>query len=180
MTDWVLTTKKIGLSVCVLMVLVLAWQWFSLGKGHSNRQALPEELQEFPPSSAQNAIAVIIEHNLWEPERKSGPELEGSQQNGAEVVVSAVEKNWQLIAVAQVGTDLIAYIRDASDPASLEQYGVGENLPDGKKILKIEQDSVVYSIENEATNEASTNEKGATKQLFLFGRTAEIGEETSE
>lgn len=181
MTDWILTTKKIGISVGVLILLVLAWQWFSLGAAHSNKQTLPDALQEFPPSSAQDAITVIIEHNLWEPERKSGPELVNGQQNGAEAVADAVEKNWQLMAVAQADEGLIAYIRDTSDPASLKKYSVGESLPDGKKILKIEQHSVVYRSENEATtNEANTSEKGANKQLFLFGRTAAIGEETSE
>lgn len=180
MTDWVLTTKKIGLSVGVLMLLVLAWQWFSLGAAHSNKQTLPDALQEFPPSSAQDAITVIIEHNLWEPERKSGPELVNGQQNGAEAVADAVEKNWQLLALAKADDYLIAYIGDKSDPASFKKYIQGDLLPDGKTILKIEYDRVTYGAQGEVSTSETPNAKEPDKVLFLFGRTSEIGDKTSE
>lgn len=177
MNELVVTTKKLWLSVFVCLLLILFWQWFRLGAEHSDKQTLPEPLQEFPVGHAQEAADIIIEHNLWEPDRKPGQDRE--QLATAENAPVEVETIWQLLALAKAEDHLIAYIGDKNDPASFKKYTEGDHLPDGKAILKIEHDRVVYSTQNKIDTGENAG-ADTSRSLFLFGRTGDIGEQTSE
>lgn len=178
MNDLMFVNKKPWLSALLVILLILVWQWFALGASRSDKQTLPYPLQEHPVSSAQDAAAVIIEKNLWEPDRKPGQERE--QAAVAESAASLEEKNWQLLALAMADDYLVAYIGDKSDPASFKKYIQGDLLPDGKTILKIEYDRVTYGAQGEVSTSETPNAKEPDKVLFLFGRTSDIGDKTSE
>lgn len=178
MNDLMFVNKKPWLSALLVILLILVWQWFSLGAGRSDKQTLPAPLQEHPVSSAQDAAAVIIEKNLWEPDRKPGQERE--QASAVQNTAALEEKNWQLLALAMADDYLIAYIGDKSDPASFKKYIQGDLLPDGKTILKIEYDRVTYGAQSEVGTSEIPNVKEPDKVLFLFGRTSDIGDKTSE
>lgn len=177
MNELILTTKKLWFASLVFLLLLLVWQWFTLGAGFSDKQTLPEPLQKFPVSNAQAAADIIIKHNLWEPDRKPGKDR--AQLVAGETVSAVVDTAWQLSALALTEGKMIAFIGDKSDPASFKKYSEGDQLPDGKTVLKIEHDRVVLSVQDKV-NTSENAKADNSESLFLFGRTGELGEQTSE
>lgn len=178
MNDLMFANKKPWLSALLLILLILVWQWFALGASRTDKQTLPDPLRTPPVSSAQEAAVVIIDKNVWEPDRKPGQDREQAAAVASAVVQE--EKNWQLLALAKADDNLIAYIGDKSDPASFKKYIQGDLLPDGKQILKIEYDRVTYGAQSDVNEGDAPDAKEPNKVLFLFGRTSDKGDKTSE
>jgi hypothetical protein len=196
MNDLQLLAKKAWL-VCVgLMLVAFVWNWYWLGVSDAGNQTRPEPLEMAPPIDTQQALSTILEHNLWEPTRKSQAATEASDQSGDSASEPQQISNWQLVAVAADGGELTALIGNPGDAASYKKYSQGDLLPSGEKIVKILGDRVVYQTNqisgersdqdsaessNESANESSVESKSndsttstpLTKELYLFGRKGE-------
>lgn len=174
MNDLQLLAKKVWLACAGLMLLLFIWDWYWLGVSEAGNQTRPDPLIAVDQVDTQQALNTLLEHNLWEPTRKSEADLVQAQQTAAESQKQSV--SWQLVAVAAAGDKLTAFMGNPGDAASYKKYLEGDVLPNGEKILKILSDRVVYQTNqnpDESKSNGSTSSAPSTKELYLFGRKGE-------
>lgn len=174
MNDLQLLAKRTWSACAAIILLLLAWDWYWLGVSDAGNQSRPDDLNTLAQFDAQQALASILEHNLWEPARKSVESSTSQTDSGAAVVQQAI--SWQLVAIARAGDKLTAFMGNPADPASYKKYSEGDVLPSGEKILEILSDRLVYQVNQQLDEGQSNSSAGATsstKELYLFGRKGE-------
>lgn len=173
MNDLQLLAKRIWSACAVMILLLLAWDWYWLGVSEAGNQSRPDDLNTLAQFDAQQALDSILAHNLWEPARSKSVEASTSQTDPA-VIQQAI--SWQLVAIARAEDKLTAFMGNPADPASYKKYSEGDVLPSGEKILKILSDRLVYQV-NQKPDEGQANSSAdaivSTKELYLFGRKGE-------
>jgi hypothetical protein len=196
MSDLRQTSLRLWAAGAGLILVVLVWQWFSLGSTRGARLILPDAIPELATVDINTALTDILEHNLWEPERKAMEAGDGAEV-GEEIIEAAPQVTLQFKALAKKGESLLAVIGENNDPASFKNYAEGDTLPNGQVLLYIDADKITIgdlpgeldtssssdaqdaptdadAASAESTETADT--KPATTTLYLFGRTGSASE----
>lgn len=203
MNDLRQTGLRFWAAVAGLMLVVLVWQWFSLGATRGARLILPDEIPDLTAIDINAALTDILEHNLWEPERRAIEAGGSNETNQEEIIEAAPQVTLQFKALAKKGERLLAVIGENNDPASFKNYAEGDTLPNGQVLLYIDADKITFgdlpgestassssdaqSTEQDDTQEdteqdteqdaaAAADTKPATTTLYLFGRTGSASE----
>jgi hypothetical protein len=167
-----------------LILLVLVWQWFSLGSSKDTRRVQPEALPLVASYDIGSALQNILEHNLWEPDRKAA-EANADTEAIQNEVVAAPQVSLQFKALVQKGDSLLAVIGSDNDPASFKNYAQGDTLPNGEVLLYIDADKItIGDLPDESVDQHGSTEQPqendqsepATTTLYLFGRTGSASE----
>lgn len=203
MNDLRQTGLRFWAAVAGLILVVLVWQWFSLGATRGARLILPDAIPELTAIDINAALTDILEHNLWEPERRAIEAGGSNETNQEEIIEAAPQVTLQFKALAKKGERLLAVIGENNDPASFKNYAEGDTLPNGQVLLYIDADKITFgdlpgestassssdaqSTEQDDTQEdteqdteqdaaAAADSKPATTTLYLFGRTGSASE----
>lgn len=196
MSDLRQTSLRLWAAGAGLILVVLVWQWFSLGSTRGARLILPDAIPELATVDINTALTDILEHNLWEPERKAMEAGDGAEV-GEEIIEAAPQVTLQFKALVKKGESLLAVIGENNDPASFKNYAEGDTLPNGQVLLYIDADKITIGdlpgeldtssssdaqdapTDADATSAESTetaDTKPATTTLYLFGRTGSASE----
>lgn len=197
MNDLRQTGLRFWAAVAGLILVVLVWQWFSLGATRGARLILPDAIPELSTIDINAALTDILEHNLWEPERRAIEAGGSNETNQEEIIEAAPQVTLQFKALAKKGESLLAVIGENNDPASFKNYAEGDTLPNGQVLLYIDADKITFGdlpgeldtssssdaqdapTDADATSAESTetaDTKPATTTLYLFGRTGSASE----
>jgi hypothetical protein len=141
MSDLRQTSLRLWAAGAGLILVVLVWQWFSLGSTRGARLILPDAIPELATVDINTALTDILEHNLWEPERKAMEAGDGAEV-GEEIIEAAPQVTLQFKALVKKGESLLAVIGENNDPASFKNYAEGDTLPNGQVLLYIDADKI--------------------------------------
>lgn len=161
MSDLRQTGLRFWAAVAGLILVVLVWQWFSLGSTRGARLILPDAIPELTAIDINAALTDILEHNLWEPERKAMEAGDGAEV-GEEIIEAAPQVTLQFKALAKKGESLLAVIGENNDPASFKNYAEGDTLPNGQVLLYIDADKITFGdLPGESTGSSSNDAQDA-------------------
>lgn len=161
MNDLRQTGLRFWAAVAGLILVVLVWQWFSLGATRGARLILPDAIPELAALDINAALTDILEHNLWEPERKAMEAGDGAEV-GEEIIEAAPQVTLQFKALAKKGESLLAVIGENNDPASFKNYAEGDTLPNGQVLLYIDADKITFGdLPGESTTSSSSDAQDA-------------------
>lgn len=161
MNDLRQTGLRFWAAVAGLILVVLVWQWFSLGATRGARLILPDAIPELTAIDINAALTDILEHNLWEPERKAMEAGDGAEV-GEEIIEAAPQVTLQFKALAKKGESLLAVIGENNDPASFKNYAEGDTLPNGQVLLYIDADKITFGdLPGESTTSSSSDAQDA-------------------
>lgn len=162
MNDLRQTGLRFWAAVAGLILVVLVWQWFSLGATRGARLILPDAIPELTAIDINAALTDILEHNLWEPERRAIEAGGSNETNQEEIIETAPQVTLQFKALAKKGESLLAVIGENNDPASFKNYAEGDTLPNGQVLLYIDADKITFGdLPGESTGSSSSDAQDA-------------------